>query len=277
MPIYFQIHNSTYPIMIESIGNKWPQVAINRAQGYPYYHWLQTESGSGEVWLDNQKIVLQKGEGIMIAPFVPHSYFPTKKWTTQFVTFQAEADLNLFTLSQIKTFACAKDSDYFSYSGWIEETITNHLENKTDDLLLSSQCYHFLLNLNQQKNKKNEDNHPLYQQYVIPTLAEIDTSYAHDLSINELAEKLYISSQYLNRLFVRFLNQSPYQYLTMIRLNHAKQQLISTPESDIQTIANQVGFNSASQFTQLFKQKINLTPKQFRELFFANQKNSSNL
>lgn len=154
MPIYFQIHNSTYPIMIESIGNKWPQVAINRAQGYPYYHWLQTESGSGEVWLDNQKIVLQKDDGIMIAPFVPHAYFPIKKWTTQFVTFQAEADLNLFTLSQIKTFACAKDSDYFSYSGWIEKTITDHLENKTDDLLLSSQCYHFLLSLNQQKNKK---------------------------------------------------------------------------------------------------------------------------
>ena len=49
MPIYFNNAGQNVPITIESIGNNWKQVSVQRASGHPLYHWLQTENGTGEI------------------------------------------------------------------------------------------------------------------------------------------------------------------------------------------------------------------------------------
>lgn len=45
MPIYFYQTNQQLPLSLESIGNDWAQDDVARPDGYPYFHWLQTEQG----------------------------------------------------------------------------------------------------------------------------------------------------------------------------------------------------------------------------------------
>lgn len=49
MAIYFGLSPFDLPLTLESIGNHWAQETISRPEGYPLYHWLQTEQGSGTI------------------------------------------------------------------------------------------------------------------------------------------------------------------------------------------------------------------------------------
>ena len=260
MPIYFNLTHHQLPIGIESIGNHWQQTTVERPQGYPYYHWLQTTKGEGEIWLENQKIRLPIASGILIPPFMPHRYFPlSADWETCFVTFNGELQPYFMHL--------VGSSDYFlvdrcsDYATLINQMI-QLFQQDANSADLSLLCYQLLLQLHQSQTPWQQ--HPLFQQYIQPTLTTIQLQYATELTVEQLAQKIFITPQYLNKLFKQFLGQSPYQYLMACRLQHAKQLLINRPELTIQQIAREIGFNSTSQFIQIFKQKIGLTPKKFR-------------
>ena len=107
----------------------------------------------------------------------------------------------------------------------------------------------------------------MYQRYIAPVLQEIETNYAHPLTVAELAEKIFLTPQYLSRLFQRFLGQSTSQFLLNYRLNRAKELLVGEPHLDIQDVAFLVGIPDASHFTALFKKKVGATPKKFRQLY----------
>ena len=260
MPIYFNLTHHHLPIGIESIGDHWPQTTVERLHGYPYYHWLQSTQGEGEIWLDNQQIILRSGTGILIPPFMPHRYFPlSSDWETCFVTFNGELQPYLMHLVGSAHYLVIEDSPAFLP---LIQQMIDHIQQDTNSLDLSLLCYQFPLYLHQSQSPWHQ--HPLYQQYIEPCLSLIQQHYQTDLTIEQLAHQVFITPQYLTKLFKQFIGQSPYQYLLAYRIQHAKQLLINRPELSIQQIAARIGFNSTSQFIQLFKQKVGLTPKKFR-------------
>ena len=74
MPILFRSTPVVEPFTFDSLGNHWEQDRISRPKGYPFYHYLQTESGTGAVKVDGKTYLLHENEGILIAPFLRHSY-----------------------------------------------------------------------------------------------------------------------------------------------------------------------------------------------------------
>lgn len=265
MTIYFNLSNHQLPISIESIGNNWSQVSLQRMQGYPLYHWLQTESGAGEIWIENQKITLNIGEGILISPFVPHSYYPkTEQWYTNFVTFDGHLKNNFHDILSNQTFILAKNMENFSYASEIKQMI-HAFENDLEQFSLSILCYRFFLQLAQSHEPIHE--HELFKKYVHPSIEAIQTKYGESLTVETLAQSLFITPQYFSRLFKKFMGQSPYQYLIDFRIRQAKELLINEPDLSIQHIATRVGFDSTSQFIDIFKKRTNYTPKKFRGLY----------
>ena len=45
-----------------------------RPNGFPLYHWIQTERSEGLLTLEGQELLLKPGDGVLIAPHVPHEY-----------------------------------------------------------------------------------------------------------------------------------------------------------------------------------------------------------
>ena len=66
MGIYFGNHFGREPFQFDSVGNHWEQESVARPDGYPRYHYLQTESGCG--------IVSVKGEDILLDHRVRNVY-----------------------------------------------------------------------------------------------------------------------------------------------------------------------------------------------------------
>lgn len=84
------------------------------------------------------------------------------------------------------------------------------------------------------------------------------------LTVPQLADKLGISSRYLNKLFTAGFGTSPKQYALYRQLLFAKQLLHQT-DLPITQVALAAGFNSIRRFNEAFKQALHLTPTQLRK------------
>ena len=99
MGIYFGNHFGREPFQFDSVGNHWEQESVARPDGYPRYHYLQTESGCGIVSVKGEDILLEPGQGILLAPFVPHSYRAKQEgWITEFATFTGTMEPYLISM-----------------------------------------------------------------------------------------------------------------------------------------------------------------------------------
>ncbi|ASK69828.1 alcohol dehydrogenase [Shewanella bicestrii] len=84
------------------------------------------------------------------------------------------------------------------------------------------------------------------------------------LTVEALADKLGISSRYLNKLFTAGFGTSPKQFALYRQLLFAKQLLHQT-QLPITQVALAAGFNSIRRFNEAFQQALQLTPTQLRK------------
>lgn len=82
------------------------------------------------------------------------------------------------------------------------------------------------------------------------------------LSNAEIARASMISEVYLRKLFARYLNTGPRQYILKLRLRQAKHLLTNTSFTAT-AVAEQCGFSSVYYFSRLFKRETGLTPTQY--------------
>ena len=105
----------------------------------------------------------------------------------------------------------------------------------------------------------------MYVKYVAPVIKIIETQYDCPLTAQELSRQVYVTPQYLSRLFNRFLGYSVYEYLVMYRITKAKELLITHWDLDVQQIALSVGFQDPSHFIVMFRKITGTTPLEFRK------------
>lgn len=87
-----------------------------------------------------------------------------------------------------------------------------------------------------------------------------------DLTLDEVAKNVYVSSTYLSHLFSKCIKMTFSQYIIHARIQKAK-NLLSNTGMSIMDIALDCGFNSQSYFSNVFKKLEGLTPKEYREEF----------
>lgn len=87
--------------------------------------------------------------------------------------------------------------------------------------------------------------------------------YDQPLSQQMIAERFYINSNYLGRLFRRTYHIGIIPYLNKIRIEKAKELLLSSSLSICQ-IATQTGFQDEKYFSRVFRQNCGLSPRQYR-------------
>lgn len=92
-------------------------------------------------------------------------------------------------------------------------------------------------------------------------ISHVRLNYHHpDLNVREIARYAGISERYLRRLFVQYLNLSPLDFLSQIRVNKAFELLRNT-EMSVKEVAYQCGFQSPQYFSRVFKQQIGRSPR----------------
>jgi AraC family transcriptional regulator len=87
-----------------------------------------------------------------------------------------------------------------------------------------------------------------------------------NLTLTEIATELDMSQYYFCRLFKQSIGMTPHQYLIQQRVERSK-QLLKQPEQNIVDIAAQCGFANPSHFARCFRQRVGISPQQFRSIW----------
>lgn len=88
--------------------------------------------------------------------------------------------------------------------------------------------------------------------------------YGHAFSREEMAAALGITPGHLTHHFRAVLGVTPWEYLTHVRIERAKELLRSSADS-ITEIAGRVGYSDAAYFSRVFSQRTGRTPRAYRQ------------
>lgn len=143
-----------------------------------------------------------------------------------------------------------------------EKNIAFELELKSQLFHLIALFYKFNL-INKNTSKKELSLDVTYKMKTI--LNFIKEHYAENISIQALAELINFSEYHFMKFFKKHIGITTIEYINNYRLEMAANKLTSTNNS-IMEISMDVGFSSVSYFNKLFKNKYNLTPKEFRKI-----------
>ena len=91
----------------------------------------------------------------------------------------------------------------------------------------------------------------------------IEKHYAENLSLEDLSAQVNYSRGYLCNLFRRELNTSFGNYLTKVRISHAK-KLLTTSFLRLYEVAEQTGFYDYSHFARTFRKYTGFSPQEYQ-------------
>lgn len=92
----------------------------------------------------------------------------------------------------------------------------------------------------------------------------IEKNYASDITMDKLASICSMSYSYFSRTFKAVTAQSFSEYLLGVRLREAESLLAAT-DTPVTDIAYKTGFSTLSYFIAKFREKMGITPKQYRK------------
>jgi len=98
---------------------------------------------------------------------------------------------------------------------------------------------------------------------VAKTIEYIEINYSRKITLKGMADELYISPNYLCRLFKRHTNKNLMEYVTGYRMNKAKKYLKDI-QYKVSEVAEMTGYNDTKYFSSTFKKIYKMTPLEYR-------------
>ena len=96
----------------------------------------------------------------------------------------------------------------------------------------------------------------------------IENNYNRDISLDDIAAQMDLSPTYASKQIKAYTGQSVVNYINEVRINHAKELLVTTKMSSNE-IGVRVGFRYSQSFIRAFRKTVGMTPGNYRSLHAA--------
>ena len=114
---------------------------------------------------------------------------------------------------------------------------------------------------------KNVEELAKNNQTIITIISFIQANYRDtDLCLENIAENVYLSPNYLSSLFKKKMDKTISQYIADVRVQHAR-ELLRDRSLKLYDVAVQAGYKDANYFTKIFKKAVGVTPSEYREKY----------
>ncbi|MFO7446992.1 MAG: AraC family transcriptional regulator [Ignavibacteriaceae bacterium] len=115
-----------------------------------------------------------------------------------------------------------------------------------------------------------------YSIRILKVLEYINNNLSEELTLKNLSEISCFSQFHFHRIFSAFMNESPADYITRLRLERAAVLLTTYIEMPVTEVSFKCGFSSSSVFARAFKSHFKCTASQWRSGKSREYKNSKN-
>lgn len=99
---------------------------------------------------------------------------------------------------------------------------------------------------------------------LVDALRYIQLHYAEDPALQQTARAVHLSSAYLSRLFKSEMDTTYSNFLTEVKLTHARRLLLNTDMS-VSEIAGQCGYQNSNYFCDVFKKQLGCSPLKYKK------------
>lgn len=249
------------PLYIKTIGDTLNETRVELPQGIGNYQLLYTESGSGMLEIGSKRYELQPGNLFVVGADIPHNYYSTKSpWKTIWLTFNGYAVHKIITFEHIVLKVSNAGFLYDFIYGSLDSEKNSSWSRKT-----SVDLYSFLLEI--RDIIKSEANHIEYSPKLRleSVVSYINENLEKSLELQELCDIIDVSKSHLCRLFRQGYNMRPFEFITLVRLQKAKELMLTCPDIKIVELIKRIGYEDESYFCRKFKKYNNMTPNQFRK------------
>ncbi|WP_163537482.1 response regulator [Gracilibacillus sp. YIM 98692] len=112
-----------------------------------------------------------------------------------------------------------------------------------------------LYDINYQKSKSSMQEIEAFLQH----------HYDQDIKLQDIADRFFLSREYIARKFKQEYGETVIGYITKIRMEKAA-ELLKNPHLKIVDIAFKVGYQNEKYFSKLFKKREGVSPKKYRQM-----------
>ena len=246
-----------------------------------FSEWLNNELSDEQVLKEMEffNIDFGKNIGLMVIKLVDklNIEIMDKKWNTELLEFAIANLLNdKFKEANIK-FIFADDKkniilvnkiddmlEWIALGNQLEVEISKYLKcnviieqaNVSSGILKIKDIYLNIINRVNEKKKVS----PM----TLLTIKYIEENYySNDLNINDISDKLEVTSSYLSKLLKKETGSSFIDYLTNIRIKKAM-YIMEDPTIKIYDVAELVGYSNQHYFCRAFKRVVGFSPTEYK-------------
>lgn len=237
---------------------------VSRPQGRDDYHLVYMAQGAGEFSVDGTACTIPAGQCVLYRPFEEHAYAfsPSTPFQRYWIHFSGSRAGEYMTTLGLQNVYRLTVSDPVQmeecFTAIIQELLIqdkHYLQSCTGHLL------RLLVRLSRDSDGTSKQHFSRYDRFK-EVVYYIHTHYAENPDVQTYADMCHLSKYRFIVSFKAFTGYTPIDYRNKVRIDHARRLLL---ESDVPayTIAEQMGFHSATYFSTVFKRFAGCSPREY--------------
>ena len=250
-----------YPLAASCCGITYPTpnyyIKRSPCQAFVLEHII---SGKGYLVINGKKHTVKAGDTYLLRPTENYEYFADK--TTPYhkiwVNFRGPLAFELVTQYDLKE-TIYKDIDITDCFQKLFDLEKISIDLDVINFKVTAIITEMLMLLAESKSKTKT-----VSNIAISIRNLLDSYISQPFKLELLAKELSTSKTEIIRQFKKSYNVTPYQYLLKIKLDQAKIMLENETHSIVE-IAEHLAFNNPYHFSEIFKEKVGLTPTEYRK------------
>lgn len=234
---------------------------------------LYVLEGAMEIQIESETYELEKGEFLLVNANKRHSL---REMKGELLIASVEINFSMLVeylgTNQILFWcnsAADKNESYEQLKRVLDRILNRYYDKEKEGALFLNSLYYEVLYILTSYFMIKSDDHRLKDQMspdnsrVFEIQNYVQANYQKQISLNDLAKKLYLSNAYLSKYIKKRFGLSFLEYVNNIRLFHAVDELLYT-DKKITRIALDNGFPTSASFNKAFRDIYNMTPSAYR-------------
>lgn len=233
-----------------------------RTKGRLDYQIIYVFRGTAHFWIDETWLTLSAGNIVLFSPGEPqvYSYFSQDQPEIYWIHFTGTKIPELLKYYEIKN---CYIGEVLSLKLLFQEIILELQLKKSlyEDVVISN--FYKILALIRRSYLLQLS--PLENNFSIERLVmQLNQRYMDSWTLSSMAEYCGLSEDYFSHMFRKRMGTSPVRYLTDLRIEKAK-ELLMTGSISVSEVSSLVGFEDPLYFSRVFKKKTGVPPKKFQQ------------
>lgn len=270
----------------ELLGSEKERIAVRKAGSYRFpssyryephrhreYEVNYIDSGKCVMTFEEEYVPLRAGECIIISPGYRHGFLVDAKAGCKIVQAEMTIPLPEMMTGEFpfgdRNHPYCRIRDCQDVVLLIQQVARYHRNQQTGEYLetlLDLSVLQLVTALGWHLNREEDVRTGIGNRKILGMMKYIQEHYTEPIRIEELAGRWNMSSRYVRRYFSQEVGMTCQEYITVLRINRAKELLWET-EKTITQIAMETGYGTPQYFCRVFGSQAGVSPSRYRDIW----------